>query len=301
MAEIQLFKTRNTHVCKLIRSSESDLKLLHRPFTFPTGKEVCVMYIREKTAQLNHLIATITKAKQLHDTYVDREIETISSRPEQKDREKLMLELNNHMELESNGLEIAIIQWLSKIEFRKEELAHQASFIAGATSIANQAGSSQHDSHSGGGTLNYEFDALCSKFQHSLETRGFNTWSVFESLIHNERDLNDQQKFLSLKQALKRKAAASNSSIPVIGEKYNVALNILKKQYDRSSGMADFLINEIEHLPRAQENSRSCRNTFSSIFSRIVHLEQTEVPVNADRVWRRLFLSIFTDNICSQV
>ncbi|KAK6033720.1 hypothetical protein OSTOST_00021 [Ostertagia ostertagi] len=97
------------------------------------------------------------------------------------------------------------------------------------------------------------------------------------------------------------KAAASTNSIPVIGDKYGVALNILKKQFDRSSGIADILINEIEHLPRAQENSRSCRDTLNAISSRIVHLEQTGMPMNADRVMRRLILSKFTENICSQV
>ncbi|XGW22111.1 hypothetical protein V3C99_004796 [Haemonchus contortus] len=309
MAEIQLFKTRITHACKLIRSRESDLKLLDNPFTFPTEKEECAVYIREKTAQLNHLITTITKTKQLHDTYVDKAIETNSSRSEQKDREMLMLELNNHMELESNGLEIAIIHWLSKMEFRKEELAQQASFIAEATNIANQAASSQHNSHSGGDTLNTLYDRsirvrrpLVEVPTFSGDYREFNTfWSVFESLIHNETDLSDQEKFLFLKKSLKGKAAASISSIPDIGDKYNLKLNILKKQYDRSSGIADILINEIEHLPRTQENSRSCRNTFNSISSRIVHLEQTGVPMNADRVWRRLILSKFTENICSQV
>ncbi|KAK6019495.1 hypothetical protein OSTOST_14866 [Ostertagia ostertagi] len=308
MAEIQLFKTRITNACKLIRSSESDLKLLDNPFIFPTQKEVCEVYIREKTAQLNHLITTITKAKQLHDTCLDKAIETISSRSEQKDREKLMLELNNHMELESNGLEITIIQWLSKIDFRKEELMQQASFIAEAISIANQAGSSQNNSHSGGDTVN-PYDRNIRVRRPLLEVptfsgdfREFNTfWSVFESLIHKDTDLSDQEKFLFLKQALKGKAAASINSIPVIGDKYSVALNILKKQFDRSSGIADILINEIEHLPRAQENSRSCRDTLNAISSRIVHLEQTGMPMNADRVWRRLILSKFTENICSQV
>ncbi|KAK6017214.1 hypothetical protein OSTOST_17297, partial [Ostertagia ostertagi] len=274
MAEIQLFKTRITNACKLIRSSESDLKLLDNPFIFPTQKEVCEVYIREKTAQLNHLITTITKAKQLHDTCLDKAIETISSRSEQKDREKLMLELNNHMELESNGLEITIIQWLSKIDFRKEELMQQASFIAEAISIANQAGSSQNNSHSGGDTVN-PYDRNIRVRRPLLES--------FESLIHKDTDLSDQEKFLFLKQALKGKAAASINSIPVIGDKYSVALNILKKQFDRSSGIADILINEIEHLPRAQENSRSCRDTLNAISSRIVHLEQTGMPMNADR------------------
>ncbi|VDO47860.1 unnamed protein product, partial [Haemonchus placei] len=218
-----------------------------------------------------------------------------------------MLELNNHVELKLNGLEIAIIQWLSKIEFRKEELAQQASFLAEAASIANQVGSSQHNSHSEGDALNTLYDRSIRVRRPLLEVltfpgdyREFNTWSAFEFLIHNETDLREE-KFLFLKQALNGKAAASISSIPVVDDKYNVALNILKKQYDKSSGIADILINVIEHLPKAQENSRSCRTTFHSISSRIVHLDQTGVPMNPDRVWRRLILSKFTENICSQV
>ncbi|KAK6034926.1 hypothetical protein COOONC_27571 [Cooperia oncophora] len=54
------------------------------------------------------------------------------------------------------------------------------------------------------------------------------------SLIHNDSDLSDQAKFEFLKQALKGKAAASNNSIPVMGE-YPVAVKILKKHYDISA------------------------------------------------------------------
>ncbi|VDP16840.1 unnamed protein product [Heligmosomoides polygyrus] len=35
--------------------------------------------------------------------------------------------------------------------------------------------------------------------------------------------------------------------------------------------------------------------------SRITHLEQTGVSLNADRVWRRLILSKFTEYVCSSV
>ncbi|KAK6036652.1 hypothetical protein COOONC_25843, partial [Cooperia oncophora] len=86
-----------------------------------------------------------------------------------------------------------------------------------------------------------------------------------------------------------------------MGEKYPVAVKILKKHYDRSASIADILINEIERLPRAHENPRSCRETLEAISSRIIHLEQTGLPMNADRMWRRLILSKFTEFICSTV
>ncbi|KAK6057466.1 hypothetical protein COOONC_05012 [Cooperia oncophora] len=303
MAEIQLFKTKITLACKLIRSSDK----LDQPFAFPPQKDECEVYIRERTAQLNHLMTTIKKAKEHHDTYVEKAIEAISLRSEQKEREKLMLDLNNHLELESNCLEIETLQWMCKIDFRKEELAQQASLITEATSVTNQAVSNQSNSLSGADTANsYERSVRVRRPLLEVPTfsgnfREFNTfWSVFESLIHNDADLSDQEKFLFLKQAVKGKAAASISSIPVIGDKYNAAVSILKKQYDRSSSIADILINEIEHLPRAQGSSTSCRNTLSAISSRIVHLEQARVLMSADRVWRRLILSKFTESICSQ-
>ncbi|VDP09961.1 unnamed protein product, partial [Heligmosomoides polygyrus] len=124
-------------------------------------------------------------------------------------------------------------------------------------------------------------------------------WSVFETLIYNDASLTDQEKFLFLKQALK--AAASITYVPVIGEKYCVAVNILKKQYDRSAMMADILISEIEKIPRAHDTPKSCRDTLSAITSRIIHLEQTGVSIKSDRVWRRLILSKFTEYICGRV
>lgn len=125
---------------------------------------------------------------------------------------------------------------------------------------------------------------------------------MFESLIHTDVDLSDQEKFVFLKQALKGKAAASISCVPVVGDKYYVAINILKKkQYDRSESIADILISVIEKIPRAHDTLSSCCDTLSAITSRIIHLEQTGVLHSADRVWRRIILSKFTEHICSAV
>ncbi|VDO68843.1 unnamed protein product [Heligmosomoides polygyrus] len=71
-------------------------------------------------------------------------------------------------------------------------------------------------------------------------------WSVFQALIHNDASLTDQEKFLFLKQALKGEAAGSVTYVPVIEDNYCIAVNILKKQYDRSASIADILICEIE-------------------------------------------------------
>ncbi|KAK6045775.1 hypothetical protein COOONC_16720 [Cooperia oncophora] len=65
MAEIQLFKTKITLACKLIRSSESDLKQLDQPFTFPPQKDECEVYIRERTVNSTHLTTNLQKRKSI--------------------------------------------------------------------------------------------------------------------------------------------------------------------------------------------------------------------------------------------
>ncbi|KAK6009521.1 hypothetical protein OSTOST_25542, partial [Ostertagia ostertagi] len=289
-------------------SNEPEITKFNQGFSFPPQIEECKAYIREKTALLNHLTKSINSAKQFHDACAKEAIETINGRQEHKEREKLMLDLNKHLEAESNILEISAIQWLNKIDFRKEELLQQTALIT--SSQPNHSVTNSHSSCQGWS------NAAMTPQERNVRVRRpllevptfagnymeFNTfWSVFESLIHSDDDLSDQEKFLFLKQALKGKAATSISSVPVLGEKYAVAVNILKKHYDKSSSIADILINEIERLPRAQGNPRSCRETLAAISSRITHLEQTGLQMNADRMWRRLILSKFTESICGKV
>ncbi|KAK6058409.1 hypothetical protein COOONC_04022 [Cooperia oncophora] len=295
MAEIQLFKTKITLACKLIRSSESDLKQLDQPFAHSLLKRM-----NRKNGSTQPLDDNNHKSERAsRHAYVGKAIEAISSRSEQKEREKLMLDLNNHLELESNGLEIETLQWLNKIEFRKEELAQQASLITEASSVTNQAVSNQSNSLSGADTANsYERSVRVRRPLLEVPTftgnfREFNTfWSVFESLHNNDLDFERMREIPFLKQAVKGKAAASISSIPVIGDKYNAAVSILKKQYDRSSSIADILINEIEHLPRAQGSSTSCRNTLSAISSRIVNGESNSEKTRHE--CHRSFSSLLT-------
>ncbi|XGW35534.1 hypothetical protein V3C99_019061 [Haemonchus contortus] len=308
MAEIQVFKTKITNACTLLRSNEPEVMQFNQRFAFPLQIEECKAYIREKTALLNHLARSINAAKQFHDACVKEAIETINGRQEHKEREKLMLDLNKHLEADPNILEISAIQWLNKIDFRKEELLQQDSLIT--SSQHNHSVASSHSScqdWSNGTMAPQERNVRVRRPLLEVPTFAgsymeFNAfWSVFQSLIHSDDDLSDQEKFLFLKQALKGKAAASISSVPVVGEKYAVAISILKKHFDKSSSIADILINEIERLPRAQGNPRSCRETLAAISSRITHLEQTGLQMNADRMWRRLILSKFTESICSKV
>ncbi|WKY15693.1 hypothetical protein Q1695_000857 [Nippostrongylus brasiliensis] len=311
MADVQALKAKISSACVLLRSNEASIDGLRQAFEFPQEKAQCQEFIRNKTADLNYLTRGISQGKELLEKYIKDAIERIDRRAEQKDQEKLMIDLNKHLEEDANRLEILTIQWLNKIEFRLEELTQQAILISDAAS-----NTSYHANRSDDNGIQNQESHLSKGIDHGMRIRrpllevptfsgNFREftafWSVYQSLIHDDSNLSDQEKFLFLKQALKGKAAASISSIPVTGEKYFVAVNILKKQYDRSGSMADILISEIERIPRANDNPRSCRETLSAITARITHLEQTGMSLNADRVWRRLILSKFTEHICSTV
>ncbi|XGW34474.1 hypothetical protein V3C99_018405 [Haemonchus contortus] len=197
-------------------------------------------YIKERTSMLNYLEKSINSAKQFHNTCVEEAIENISGRAEQKEREKLMLDLNKHPENESNMLEVAVIQWLNKIDFRKDELLQQsAPMTSSQDSHSHTVSNTSYKGRSSGAATPQECNIrvrrpLLEDPTFSGNYRDFSTfWSVFESLIHSDDDLSDQEKLLFLKQALKGKAASSISSILVMGEKYITAINILKKHYDR--------------------------------------------------------------------
>ncbi|VDP04616.1 unnamed protein product [Heligmosomoides polygyrus] len=185
-----------TNACGLIKKSESEVNRLDQPFAFPEERKDCEAYIREKTAQLNHLMRTVMSNKQYHDNCL-KAIEIINSRSDEKRREKLMTDLNDHLQAKSNELDITVMRWQNKVDFRKDELFQQTVLIASC-----QEGDFR------------EFNAF---------------WSVFRALIHNDASLTDQEKFLFLKQALKGEAAASNTYVPVIGDNYCIAVNILKK------------------------------------------------------------------------
>uniref|UniRef100_A0A7I4Z0M7 Uncharacterized protein n=1 Tax=Haemonchus contortus TaxID=6289 RepID=A0A7I4Z0M7_HAECO len=196
MAEIQVFKTKITHACVLIKSNEPQVNNLSQVFVFPNQMEECKEYIKERTSMLNYLEKSINSAKQFHNTCVKEAIENISGRAEQKEREKLMLDSNKHLENESNMLEVAVIQWLNKIEFRKDELLQQSALMTSSQDSHNHTVSNTScQERSTGATTPQERNIRVRRPLLEVPTfsgnyRGFSTfWSEFESLIQSDDDL----------------------------------------------------------------------------------------------------------------
>ncbi|EYB89099.1 hypothetical protein Y032_0236g3220 [Ancylostoma ceylanicum] len=253
------------------------------------------------------LLNTLQNATKMQETQISAALNHIATRHEQKEREKLMTELNKYLEVEPLQPELTAAQWQNKIQFRQHELREQSNVLHSTIpSISNQSNSGSD----GATTSTPERNERQLRIRKPVleipsfsgNAREYNSfWTVFESLIYSDDELSNIDKFLFLKQALKGKAAITISCIPVFGDRYQAAVNILKKQLDRSANIADSITNEFECLYRASDNPRSCRETFEGINSRIIHLEQTRMRMNADRVWRRMIVSKFPEFICTTV
>ncbi|KAK6061393.1 hypothetical protein COOONC_00940 [Cooperia oncophora] len=117
----------------------------------------------------------------------------------------LLLDLNRHLEADSNSLEISVIQWLTRIDARKEELLQQTALLSTPRAINSQSLSS------GGSNCQEMLIGAITPQDRNIRVRRpllevptfsgnfreFSTfWFVFESLIHNDSDLSDQEKFL---------------------------------------------------------------------------------------------------------
>lgn len=106
-----------------------------------------------------------------------------------------MLDLNKHVELESNVLEAGVIQWLNKIEIRKDELMQQSIRIASSQESNNHAvRNTSCQGRSTGSTTPQERNVRVRRPLPEVSTfsgnhREISTfWSVFESLIHSDDD-----------------------------------------------------------------------------------------------------------------
>ncbi|KHJ98878.1 hypothetical protein OESDEN_01136 [Oesophagostomum dentatum] len=264
MAELQVFKAKINNACALLKANEMQVQRLETPFTFPESRVECENYIRWKMGETAHLLIAVQNAVKLQEARINAAVHHIAARTEQKDWEKLLVELDRHLETESHQLEVQATQWQNQIQFRQHELKQLAAMLNRSTlSTSNQPNTDM------GEAASYkEFNSF---------------WTVFDSLIQTDEELSEVDKFLFLKQTLKGKAAVAISCIPVVGGRYQTAVNILKKHFDRSASMADIIINEIERLQRASDTIRSCHGTFDAVSSRIIYLQQTIMQLNADR------------------
>lgn len=72
---------------------------------------------------------------------------------------------------------------------------------------------------------------------------------MFKALIHNDKNIDDIQKFFYLRHFLKGEAYDLVKNLPVVGSSYQEALNILKDRYDNKFKIVSEHINSLFELP----------------------------------------------------
>ncbi|KAL6735699.1 hypothetical protein Aduo_006113 [Ancylostoma duodenale] len=276
MTELAAFKTRISLACRTINALQTKVQALHQPFEFPTTAT-------EYVAMTNTM-----------------------ARKEQSEREKLINDLDAFLNIEANETEIIAIQWTGRLNYRLQELEKQSSIIQARPTTSGTTSARDTDT-----------DSTVSSVRHienkmrlpQLEVPVFSGsykdyqtfWTIYNSLIHSNPQLTNTDKFLFPRQALKGPAATLLGNMPVIGENYEKAVKLLDKRFNKSECIADLLITEFEKLPRAQSNAVSCRQRLTALTEKLTHIECSGVPLDNNRMWRRLILSKFPDTMSEKV
>ncbi|KAL6726133.1 hypothetical protein Aduo_008136 [Ancylostoma duodenale] len=117
MAELQVFKAKINNACALIKAVKPDIKRLDEPFTFPEGRPQCEQYVRTKIGEMAHLLKALQNAVKIQGAQISAAINHTAGRHDQKEREKLMTELNKHLEVKSHQLEFTAAQWTGRTKY----------------------------------------------------------------------------------------------------------------------------------------------------------------------------------------
>lgn len=117
-------------------------------------------------------------------------------------------------------------------------------------------------------------------------------YDTFNSLIHNNTNLNDIQKFHYLKSAIKGEAASVIHSIEVSADNYATAWTLLKDRFENKKLIIFNHVKAIFDLPNITKESHASLRTFlDSITKNLRALETLEQPVDK---WDTILLYLFS-------
>ncbi|KAL6742699.1 hypothetical protein Aduo_015822 [Ancylostoma duodenale] len=237
---------------------------------------------------------------------IDVAMTNTMARKEQSERERLINDLDAFLNIEANETEVIAIQLTGRLNYRLQELEKQSSIIQARPTTSGTTSARDTDTDSTVSSLRHiENKMRLPQLEVPVFSGSYKDyptfWTIYNSLIHSNPQLTNMDKFLFLRQALKGPAATLLGNMPVIGENYEKAVKLLDKRFNKSGCIADMLITELEKLPRAQSNAVSCRQTLTALTEKLTHIECSGVPLDNNRMWRRLILSKFPDAMSEKV
>lgn len=118
---------------------------------------------------------------------------------------------------------------------------------------------------------------------------------MFESLIHNNRDIGEIQKFHYLRAALEGSAAQVIHSIEFSATNYNIAWELLCQRYDNKSLLIHNHIKALFNLPNLNMESASDIRNLIDMFTK--HLRSLEVLKQPISYWDTLVIFIITSKL----
>ncbi|VDL74044.1 unnamed protein product [Nippostrongylus brasiliensis] len=90
-------------------------------------------------------------------------------------------------------------------------------------------------------------------------------WAIFETLVHNSRELDVMEKILLLKESLKGKAQASIKGIRLLPENYQWIIRTLQENYCNQPTNRSQVVQKLVNLKPASNFSDSCSAVFDQI------------------------------------
>ena len=201
MTELSGFKTRITIACASITELESRVQAVDQPFDFPTTVAECIIFIAEKTAEIEEIKLSVTDLLQNLRDQIQNSMNFIGARKDQTEREKMMNDLDSFLSEEANNVEIRTVRWTSRLKYRQKELEKQSDLIRAQPCTSTAASLNNEDTNSvavsGVSTENrmrlpqLEVPAFHGNY------RDYPTfWTTYNTLIHSNQQLSTTDKFL---------------------------------------------------------------------------------------------------------
>ena len=131
----------------------------------------------------------------------------------------------------------------------------------------------------------------------------FDKWQEYSEIFHHTVDstnLPDVMKLTYLKGSLGPKVT-SLDGLPVVGENYNKAMNILKKRYGDDHVIKESLFSKLKHLPKSDIKIYELRNTIDTIEKILNQLENKGVDVANNEMLIQEILSKFPYPVLSSL
>ncbi|VDL74695.1 unnamed protein product [Nippostrongylus brasiliensis] len=128
-------------------------------------------------------------------------------------------------------------------------------------------------------------------------------WAVFETLVHNSKELDTMEKILLLKESLQGKAQASIKGITLVPQNYEWIIRTLQENYCNQPINRSQVVQKLVNLKPASNVSDSCSTVFDQIQILVNQMVSTgyDVRDTCHPMWCESILAKFPSDVVKPV